>query len=121
MAAAGVPDSGAGDHGRKMAEQLYQVRNLYRDVKLNGFVLRAGKKGRVKIVVDPDGSGKYRGVARFLEAGGMQVAEAEGETPDATFEAVVNRLYDDQFNFVARLDQPPAPESGERPRKENQR
>jgi hypothetical protein len=92
-----------------MAEHLYQVRNLYQDVKLNGFVLRAGKKGRVKVSVDPDGSGKYRGVARLIEAGGLLVAEAEGETPDDTFEAVVNRLYDGQFNFVARLDQTPAP------------
>jgi len=103
-----------------MAEQLYQVRNLYQDVKLNGFVLRAGKKARVKVVVDPDGNGKYRGVARLLEAGGAQVAEAAGETPDETFEAVVNRLYDEQFNFVARLDQPPA-ESTERQSKERRR
>ena len=103
-----------------MAQQLYQVRNLYRDVKLDGFVLRAGKKGRVNVVVDSDGSGKYRGVARFLEAGGMQVAEAEGETPDATFEAVVNRLYDSHFNVVSRLDQNPHPESSE-PRKEKRR
>jgi hypothetical protein len=104
-----------------MAEQLYQVRNLYRDVTLNGFVLRAGKKARVKVVVDPDGNGKYRGVARLLEAGGAQVAEAAGETPDETFEAVVNHLYDEQFNFVARLDQPPAAERSERPSKERRR
>ena len=87
-----------------MPSQLYQVRNLYSDQRFNGFVLRAGKKARVRIEVDAVENGKYRGRALLLDAGGRIVAEAECGDPDAAFEAVVVRLYDTHFNFVARID-----------------
>jgi hypothetical protein len=87
-----------------MSSQLYQVRNLYSDQRFNGFVLKAGKKARVRVEVGPTENGKYRGQALLLDAGGRVVAEAEGDHPDAAFDAVVIRLYDTHFNFVARID-----------------
>jgi hypothetical protein len=87
-----------------MASQLYQVRNLYTDQRFNGFVLRAGKKARVRIEVEKTGDGAYRGAARLLEAGGRVVAEAQADTPDAAIEAVIGRLYGTHFNFVAHIE-----------------
>ncbi len=87
-----------------MPSQLYQVRNLYSDLTFDSYRLRAGKKARVRIEVEKAEDHRYRGVARLLEAGGRVVAEAEGPAPDAAFDAVVQRLYDTHFNFVARID-----------------
>ena len=92
-----------------MASQLYQVRNLYTDQRFNGFVLRAGKKARVRIEVEKASDGRYRGQARLLEASGRVVAEAEANTPAAAIEAVVGRLYDTHFNFVARIEDSKGP------------
>jgi len=86
-----------------MAGQLYQVRNLYTDQRFDGFVLRAGKKARVRIEVEKATDGRYRGRARLVEAGDRVVAEAEAESPDGAIGAVVGRLYDTHFNFVARI------------------
>jgi multidrug efflux pump subunit AcrA (membrane-fusion protein) len=86
-----------------MPSQLYQVRNLYTDQRFDGFVLRAGKKARVRVEIERATDGRYRGRARLVEAGDRVVAEAEAETPDATIDAVIGRLYDTHFNFVARI------------------
>ena len=86
-----------------MPSQLYQVRNLYTDQRFDGFVLRAGKKARVRVEIERATDGRYRGRARLVEAGDRVVAEAEAETPDATTDAVIGRLYDTHFNFVARI------------------
>lgn len=86
-----------------MPSQLYQVRNLYTDQRFDGFVLRAGKKARVRIEIERATDGRYRGRALLVEAGDRVVAEAEAETPDATINAVIGRLYDTHFNFVALI------------------
>ncbi len=86
-----------------MPSQLYQVRNLYADQRFDGFVLRAGKKARVRVEVEKASDGRYRGRARLVEAGDRVVAEAEAETPDGALEALIGRLYDTHFNFVARI------------------
>ncbi len=92
-----------------MVSQLYQVRNLYTDQRFDGFVLRAGKKARVRVEVEKADDGTYRGRARLVEAKGRVVAEAEARAPDAAIEAVIGRLYDTHFNFVARIDDKKAP------------
>ena len=89
-----------------MAEELLQVRNLYIDQRFDGFLLKAGKKAVVRVVLEKGASG-YRGQARIDGAGSRVVAEAEAGTPDAALEAVIQRLYDTHFNFVARIDPPP--------------
>ena len=86
-----------------MPSHLYQVRNLYTDQRFDGFVLRVGKKARVRIEVEKATDGRYRGRARLVEAGDRVVAEVEAETPDAALESVIGRLYDTHFNFVARI------------------
>jgi hypothetical protein len=86
-----------------MPSQLYQVRNLYQDQVFDGFVLRAGKKARVRIEVEKSDGSQYRGQAHLLEAGGRVVAEADGPNAVETFDAVVQKLYDTHFNFVARI------------------
>jgi ribosome-associated translation inhibitor RaiA len=86
-----------------MAEELFQVRNLYTDQRFDGFLLKAGKKAVVRVGLEKIASG-YRGQARIDGAGTRVVAEAEGATPDAALDAVIQRLYDTHFNFVARID-----------------
>jgi hypothetical protein len=90
-----------------LAEELLQVRNLYADQRFDGFLLKAGKKAVVRIALEKAGNGSYRGQARIDGAGNRVVAEAEGGTPDAALDAVIQRLYDTHFNFVARIDPPP--------------
>lgn len=87
-----------------MASQLYQVRNLYRDVKFDGFALRTGKKARVRIDVEKTQDGAYHGTARLLEARDRVVAEADAGNPVDAFEAVLQKLLDTHFNFVARIE-----------------
>ena len=91
-----------------MPNQLYQVRNLYADQRFDGFVLRAGKKARVRVELEKATDGRYRGRARLIEAGDRVIAEVEAETPDAALGAVIGRLYDTHFNFVARIQDAPA-------------
>jgi len=86
-----------------MAEALFQVRNLYTDQRFDGFLLKAGKKAVVRVGLEKIASG-YRGQARIDGAGNRVVAEAEGATPDAALDAVIQRLYNTHFNFVARID-----------------
>jgi hypothetical protein len=95
--------------GDLMPSQLYQVRNLYRDQRFDGFLLRAGKKARVRIEVDKADGGRYRGTAHLIEAGGRVVAEADAPNPVETFEAVVKKLYNTHFNFVARIEEEASP------------
>ncbi len=90
-----------------MAEELLQVRNLYQDQRFNGFVLKAGKKAVVRVALVKGDNGSYRGEARIDGAGQRVVAEAEGGTPDAALDAVIQKLYDTHFNFVARIDAKP--------------
>ncbi len=90
-----------------MPSQLYQVRNLYRDLKFDGFVLRAGKKAKVRIDATKTSEGRYRGAAHLLEAKGQVVAEADGDNALEAFEAVIQKLYDQHFNFVARIPDRP--------------
>jgi hypothetical protein len=87
-----------------LAEELLQVRNLYQDQRFNGFVLKAGKKAVVRVALVKGDNGNYRGEARIVGAGSRVVAEADGSTPDAALEGVIQRLYDTHFNFVARID-----------------
>lgn len=86
-----------------MASQLYQVRNLYSDLKFEGFVLRAGKKARVRVEVEKTNDGKYHGTARLLEARGKVVAEADAANAVEAFEAVTQKLQETHFNFLARI------------------
>jgi len=86
-----------------VAEELFQVRNHYSDQRINGFVLKAGKKAVVRVGLEKTANG-YRGQARIDGAGNRVVAEAEGATPDAALDGVIQRLYDTHFNFVARID-----------------